>query len=163
MSGFLSEEAKKAEDQRAVAIATLKQMRGELERLKRRNQEAVDQLMADNRDQAARARMEATDAEIAALKEQIAEYHRHSLKQLLDIKRDMERKREAFLDSLHQDLIAARAEQEHLAADLIPRAQAALDDLIERKKSLEARVLTLMSRINEMRQGQIETADFELE
>ena len=155
MDDFLSEEFKAIEDLRQPARATLKQMRTDLEKLKRKNQDAVNKVMADNTDQAALDSMRKSDLEIEALKAQINDFRRETQKQLQELKADAEKKREQHIAKLQEDLAAARSEIEQIHTDLVPKAQAALDALLERKKSLEAKNLTVVSRINQVRQKEI--------
>ncbi|MCX7048454.1 MAG: hypothetical protein NTX50_23580 [Candidatus Sumerlaeota bacterium] len=155
MDDFLSEEFKAIEDLRQPARATLKQMRSDLDKLKRKNQDAVNKVMADNTDQAALELMRKSDLEIEALKAQINDFRRETQKQLQELKAGTEKKREQHIEKLQEDLAAARGEIEQIHTDMVPKAKAALDALLERKKSLEAKNLTVVSRINQVRQKEI--------
>jgi hypothetical protein len=60
-------------------------------------------------------------------------------------------------------LSTLRFEQETLKSELIPKAQAMLDQYQEQKRACDAKVLTLLSRINEMRRQQIDSALIEID
>jgi len=103
------------------------------------------------------------DAAIQRLKDETAQYREEAVKRLRDMRQEIETLRDTRLEEMKKELAETRDEHETLHAELIPRAQATLDGYLERKKALEAKTLTLMSRVNELQQWELSGDSLKIE
>ena len=136
---------------RLEAEQALKHLRDELDRVKIRNEDAVRELTANNNDLAARMRMEKTDETIETLKKQMAELRKDYHQKFHAKRLEIEKRCDAHIDEIQKELGDNRAEQEALTVNLIPCAQAKVDDLLERKQQLEERSRLLSQDLRQAR------------
>jgi chromosome segregation ATPase len=147
----LNREVNEFDSLRSDATAELKHLRSDLARLDSAHHDAVERVMSNNNDTTARAQMENTEEKIRDLKRAISEYRKDVRERLQGLRARIEGRREDILQALRDDLSEVRRQQEALQSELIPKAKAALEQCMEEKKALDARTLTLSSRINETR------------
>lgn len=148
---------------RSDAQAELKRMSAELTRLSGLREDAVERVMRDNNDRVAHTRMKELDDRIESLKRETNEFRKQSVEAMNQLRIGIETRRQETLDRLQGDLANARVRQETLQSDLIPAAMARLEGFQEEKRSLDAKTLTLMSRINEMRRLEFDAGLLELD
>jgi hypothetical protein len=77
------------------------------------------------------------------------------------VKEQVIRVREGQAVELQKRLNKLKTECERIRSELIPETQRRVDELNERKKELDGKILVLTSEINELQRYDVETQDLE--
>ena len=134
----------------------IKNLQAQLDKSQEQQKEATARVMLDNGDQVAQEQMRNAETNIDKEKHEIAQFRKKAMKKLNEKRQLLENQQNKELDEMTSSLAEMRTQQETLQNELIPQAQTMLEEYAAEKKKLETEILTTTSKMNELRQFQIE-------
>jgi DNA anti-recombination protein RmuC len=139
----------------------LKGLERQLESLQQRREEYFNLVSHDSGDSLSLRKLNETEAEIEQIKQALNDLRNEISQKIRGVKERIIRVRDSQALELQKTLNELKAERERIRSELIPETQRRMDELNERKKELDGKILVLTSEINELQRYDLETQDLE--
>ena len=141
--------------------SALKGLTRQLDSLQQQRNEYLNLVSHDSTDALSLRKLNAIEAEIEQTKQTMNDLRNEMSQKIREIKEQVIRVREGQAVELQKTRNKLKTECERIRSELIPETTRRLDELNERKKKLDGKILVLTSEINELQRYDIETRDLE--
>ncbi len=161
MNQAIEEILRNLEEYKFDKNSELKGLARQLDSLQERRNGYLNLVSHDSSDSLSLRKLNATEAEIEQIKQTMNDLRNETSQKIREIKEQVIRVRDGQAVELQKTLNKLKTECERIRSELIPETTRRVDELNERKKELDGKILVLTSEINELHRYDIETRDLE--